>query len=244
MPAIATMETINPEQFLTLGAISIAIVGVVVLASFALMVGSLKLAISFLSDASPGYLACFGSMVAVYFINSFIVVVANDLLGITGILLALPVTCFVAIHSIRRLANCGVLSALCISFIHSILYAVGMLVMIALILVPLAALVPDSDKGAQAEIHDVDEMLTEMEAQMQELDSQRETLDQMEIPEIKQVHFEPEQTVTETRNSETTFAPTPSAEPARRVPVPSSRPRTKTVRRAADGSMVNPFFQD
>ena len=236
------METINPEQFLTLGAISIAIVGVVVLASFALMVGSLKLAISFLSDASPGYLACFGSMVAVYFINSFIVVVANDLLGITGILLALPVTCFVAIHSIRRLANCGVLSALCISFIHAILYAVGMIVMIALVLVPLAALVPDPDKGSQAEIHDVDEMLAEMDAQMQELDTQMETLDQMEIPEIKQVPFESEQTATETRTSDSTV--TPSAEPTKVTPVPASRPPTETVRRAADGSMVNPFFQD
>lgn len=236
------METISPEQFLALGAITIAIIGGVLLTTFALAAGSLKLSIHWIGNATPGFFACFGWLVAMYFVNAFLAVAAQDLLGQVGVLIAIPLTWFVTLYMIAHVANCGLFRAFGIWIVNGILNVIGLVAIFFFVLIPLVAMVPDPDKGAQAEVHDVEEMLAEMEAQMQELDTQMETLDQMETPEIKQVHFEPEQTVTETRTSESTV--TPSAEPTKVTPVPASRPRTKTVRRAADGSMVNPFFQD
>ncbi|MCS7470729.1 hypothetical protein NZK35_29095 [Stieleria sp. ICT_E10.1] len=238
------METISPEQFLALGAVTLAMIGGILLTTFALAAGSLKLSIHWIGNASPGYLACFGWLVAMYFVNGFIAVAAQDLLGQAGVLIAIPLSWFVTLYMTAHLANCGLFRAFGIWIVNGILNAIGCVVIFFFVLIPLLTMIPDPDKGSQAEIQDVDEMLTEMEAQMQDFDSQMNALDQMEIPEIKQVHFEPEQTATETRNSEPTVAPTPSTKPTKVAPVPSSRPRTKTVRRAADGTMVNPFFQD
>ncbi|PAY19666.1 hypothetical protein CKO51_10050 [Rhodopirellula sp. SM50] len=238
------METISPEQFLTLGAITLAIIGGILLIVFVLAAGSLKLSIHWFGNASPGFLACFGWLVAMYFVNGFIAVAAQDLLGQIGVLLALPLTWYVTLSMIAHAANCGLLRAFWISTVNALLNFFGLVAVFFLVLVPLAAMVPDPDKGSQAEIHDVDEMLAEMEQQMQELDSQIETLDQMEIPEIKQVHFEPEQAATETRDLESSEAPKSVTKPKKLAPVAPSHDQTKTPRRAADGSMVNPFFQD
>ncbi|WP_231743917.1 hypothetical protein [Stieleria neptunia] len=179
-----------------------------------------------------------------YFVNGFIAVAVQDMLGQLGALIAIPLTFFVTLYMIAHVANCGLFRAFGIWIVNFILNVIGSFVVVIFAIIPLLAMVPDPDKGSQAEIHSVDEMLAEMEQQMQELDSQIETLDQTKIPEIKEVQFESEQAVTETRNSESTVTPQSFAKPKQLAPVAPSNEQTKTPRRAADGSMVNPFFQD
>ncbi|QEG02507.1 hypothetical protein Mal15_66280 [Stieleria maiorica] len=240
-------QDIPQEQYLALGAIGFAIIGAVLFVTFAMMAGTLKLSIAWLGKASPSYLACFGWLLAITFVNCFLVVGTQSLFGETAVLLVTPLTWFVTLYMVSTAANCGLFRALGIWIVNSFLSAFGMAAIILVALIPFSILGAGLDVGGdrlQAEFEKVDAMIAE-------LDEQQQTLDQIEVPEIVEVSFPSEEDAEPSQPSESidadaTDQKTPAASTIRIKPRSSVRPDRPTVtpRRAADGSMVNPFFEN
>ncbi|WP_182868962.1 hypothetical protein [Stieleria mannarensis] len=240
-------QDIPQEQFLALGAIGFAIIGAVLFVTFAMMAGTLKLSIAWLGKASPSYLACFGWLLAITFVNCFLVVATQSLFGETAVLLVTPLTWFVTLYMVSTAADCGLLRAFGIWIVNSFLSAFGLAAVLLLVLIPLSILGAGLDAGGdrlQAEFEKVDAM-------MAELDEQQQTLDQIEIPEIVEVNFPSEEDAESSQPGESNDAdPTDqnrkAASTIRFMPRSNDRPDRTTVtpRRAADGSLVNPFFEN
>lgn len=255
------METINQEQFLALGALGIAIVGAVLLVSFAVMAGTFKLSVAWLGKSSPSYLACFGWMLAITFVNSFLVFGAMIVFGEVAAMMVTPLTWFVTLYMVSTAANCGLMRAFGIWLVNSFLSGIGLAAIAFVVTIPLAIIGAGVNAGGenlQAEFDKVDAM-------MADLDSQMEELEQFDFPQTTEVSFPTETSIDDDsiptgdgdqvendtsdealHDSEPTpvTSSTASDRAVQHQPRKTSPSRPVQTRRAADGSTINPFFQD
>lgn len=267
------MENVTQEQFLALGAIGLAIIGVAVLVSFAIMAGTLKLSISWIGNSTPSFFACCGWLLGISFVNCFLIYGTLIVFGQNATLLVTPLTWFVTLYMISTAADCGLIRAFGIWMTNSILSTIGIVALIFVCMIPLAII----GAGVETASDNLDNEFENVEAMMADIDTQMDELDQLDLPEATNVGFQEvqfgdsidqddevieEPVVKESASTES--APTETARNEFRSKVavelaetsprssvkPKSQPKQtrgskpKNVRRAADGSMVNPFFQD
>ena len=255
------MENVSPEQIVAMGVIGFVVIGVAILFMFALMAGTLKLSIAWLGKSSPSYLACFGWLLAITFVNSFIIYGTLIVFGQTALILATPLTWAVTLYMLSSAANCGLIRAFGIWIVNSILATIGIVAIAFVMTIPLAII----GAGVQAGGENLQAEFDEMDQMMEDLDAQMEELEKIEIPETTNVGFQsPEQTQSQVeeqldrvRSSERTKLSEQKkielfeqAAPSRQMK-PKSKPRRslktgskKKARRAADGTTLNPFFQN
>ena len=253
------MDNITQEQILALGLIGFSILGFALLATLLVMAGTLKLSIGWLGNRSPSFLACLGWLLAISFVNCFIVFGTMVTLGEGATLLVTPLTWFVTLYMVSVAADCGLFRAFGIWIVNSILSTVGLVAIMFVAAIPLAMIGAGANvagENLQAEIEKVEQMMAESERKLDELDS-------VEFPEISEVKFEPQKrddppTLAETVDpprrdrkpdrleSAQSRGPSSSAEsgfPSRPKAAVPSTPKAKP-RRAQDGSTINPFFQN
>lgn len=255
------MENISQEQLMAIGIAGFAIIGVAILVSFLLMAGTLKLSISWLGNSSPSFVVCLGWLFAIAFVNSFVAFSAMAIAGQGAMLIATPLTWFVTAYMISSAANCGLLRGFGIWIVNSILSSIGLVVIVLIAAIPFAIIgagVQAGGENLQAEFEQVEEMMAEMDEQLQTL----EELESMELPEVTEVHLQaaiedqpveaddPQPAAEEPSNHSlqsvfgTRDAASESTSPQRstkRQPTPVHKAKPS---RAADGSTLNPFFQN
>ncbi|KAA5544551.1 hypothetical protein FYK55_09525 [Roseiconus nitratireducens] len=256
------METISQEQILAIGITGLVIIGVAMVVTLAVMAGTLKLCIALIGNRNPSYLACIGWLIAIGFMNAFIVTTAWSVFGRGAVLLATPLTWFVTLYLISTAADCGLLRAFGIWFANSILGTIGLIAVMFVMSIPLAMF------GAN------------MEGKMKQIKSQMQTAQnaasQQEGPfdpdlasnprdggsqsgaasggGLKKKTEQPDISVVRhdavsKANATTTDAVTKQ----QRATVPKPRPMVKAkprptprpaIKRAPDGTQLNPFFQN
>ena len=245
------MENVTQEQFLALGAVGIAILGAAALACLAIMAGTLKLSISWIGNRTPSFLSCCGWLLAISFVNCLLVYGTLILFNQTALLLVTPLTWFVTLYMLATAADCGMFRALGVWISHSILSTIGIVALIFVCAIPLAFIgggLENASSNFGMDFNDVD-------AAWADNNSQGEPLDQTRLADennvgIREVQFRDPRNQNEganelpvSRASVPPSASRTSVQPKRQTRRASdSKPRK--ARRAADGSMVNPYFQD
>ena len=159
---------------MALGAVGFTILGVALLFSFVVMAGTLKLSIKWIGNKNPSFIACFGWLLAITFVNAFIGFASHVMLGPFGGLLALPLTIFSTLYIISMAAECDLLRAFGIWLVNSLLSTIGLIVIVFAAAIPLAAIgamAKPGEDALQTQFDEVDEMMADLDAQMKELDS-------------------------------------------------------------------------
>jgi hypothetical protein len=255
-----TANTFNAETFLALGAAGIAILLLGTVLVIAIMAWSLQLSIRWIGNRTPGFLASLGWIIAIGFVNLFIVSVGYSALGPAGSLLATPLTWGVTIFMLASAGDCGLLRGFGIWIAQSFLSGIGVFLVMLATAIPFAMLgagMQSIDGNLQTQFDQIDSMLDDTEAFSE---------DSFSGPQPTPVGFpagegtNPWFSDDEAGGSDTA-APVPSAGddaasetvPATPFPVPPApspapaprlreSPPSASPRRAADGSMLNPFF--
>lgn len=180
------MENISQDQFLALGAVGLAIFAIAFLVSFLIMAVTMKLSIKWIGNSSPSIIACFGWLLAMTFVNGFIMFASGAVLGQMGGLLALPLTLFATLYMYSMAAECDLLRAFGIWTVNSLLSSIGLIAVAFVAAIPLAMIGAGAQaggEGMQADFQEVEKMMADLDAQMKEIDA-------MEFPEPTNVSFE------------------------------------------------------
>ncbi len=241
------METANAfdlEPFLALGAAGIAILLLGVVLIVATMAGALQLSIRWIGNRTPGFLSCLGWIIAIAFVNLFLVTSALSGFGPAGGLLATPLTWGVTIYMLASAGDCGLLRGFGIWIAQSFLSGIGSFFVVLVMAVPFAMLgvgVQSVEGNLQAEFDELDKML----------DAEGVSEDGFNGPQPTPVGFP----VGETNNPRISEEPSggnenDAADPRRSSVPPTAAPASRSrkqkprarPRRAADGSVLNPFF--
>ena len=259
------MESFTQEQFLALGLVGFVILGIAMLVSFAMMAGSLKLCISLVGNITPSYIACVGWLLAITCVNGFVAFGTLAVFGQTAMLLAVPLTWFLTLYMVSTAAECGLLRAFVIWLANSVLSTVGLVAIMFVMTIPLAMI----GAVARAGMDDDQAEVVQAERAMAEMDPQNEAPDRLNLPVATRVGFqpgagiesapnegradEPDNAVIFVQALEMTKQSFAAAEPVDTTQ-PESQADSKAMeqlprkpaksRRAPDGSMINPFFQD
>ena len=257
-----TATSFDAEQFLALGAAGIAIFLLAFVLIFAIMTVALKLSIKWIGNRNPSFLACFGWMFAMMFLNLFILVVSVEVFGQFGGLLATPITWAATIYMMSTAGDCGLLRGFGIWITQSFLSGVGAFIILLGLSIPFAILgagVQSAEGNLQAQFDEIDQLIKETE----DLESGRSN-----VPESTPVGFpagessnpwmtggereESDRSIIDVASDEPSSpdspAPRPpqsySVDPPRQSPPHGAAPATlRPSRLAPDGSTLNPFFQ-
>jgi hypothetical protein len=239
---IGFMEHVTSEQILALGSIGIAVIGAAVLFSFAIMAGTLKLSISWIGNRTPSFLSCCGWLLAISFVNCFFVYGTLIVFSPTALLLVTPLTWFVTLYMIATAADCGLIRAFGIWITNSVLSTIGIVALFFVCTIPLAIM----GAGVETASDSVENKFNNAEAMASDAKSPAAT-----HVKFREVPFDDstDQDDPVSAPMETSGIPAKSkavSELGKTSRDTSVRPKGQPIRirRAADGSKVNPFFQD
>ena len=237
------MESISQEQILALGAVGIIIMAVAAIVALAVMAGTLKLSISLLGGSSPSYLACVGWLLGITFVNSFIIVGTITCFGQGAALLATPLTWFVTLYMVSSAADCGLFRAFGIWIVNSILSTIGLVAVVFVLMIPLAmlgAVVDNETANLEAQFQAVEAQLDNVNEEQTQLERVGELVGDtpgLEIGETTEVSLK-------SGSSSQALSPAPPSQKPKSSRQRSTPTRSTAPARAADGTTINPFFQN
>jgi hypothetical protein len=189
-------------------------------------------------------------LLGISFVNCFLVYGTMVLFGNLASLMVTPLSWFLTLYMVSMAADCGLFRAFGIWFANSVLSTLGLLAVVLVALIPLAMLGAGSGVdwgGEQAEVEGPGEgTLTAAP------DAELETPDAADLQDATPVNFQTDQTSVSielgespSREPSATAPPTqPNADKESEKPKPSAFRSWTKSRQAADGSTINPFFQD
>lgn len=244
----------SPEDLLALGAIFIVVFAVLAVLALFMMAWTLQLAAGMIGT-KPTYLGCVGTLLGISAINGAIIAIGQVSLGAENAWMVAPVTWFVTVFMVAKLADCGLIKGFFIWIVNSFFATLGMVVLMMVTLIPIAMLGGGLESTFQ-------ELAAKMEAQDSEEAFDFETgdgpglqsvgygpssnpfgsdSDEDESPsDLSNAFFESDEPAEFSQETE-------SEQPAGGVATRSGttakkNPTPVQPRRAKDGSTLNPFF--
>ena len=231
----------SPEDLLTLGATFLFFLAVFCCLGLLLASWTLQLAAGMLGTR-PSFLASVGTTMGIGLANTAIVGCAQITLGPEQAWMVAPVTWFVTVFLVSKLADCGLIKGFFIWILNAIFATLGFVVLMLVTLIPISMM---GDGFA--------EPFQELAAKMEQVEAEDDWEIQTEtLPEVQNASFQPSQNPfgADSQNagessvadaffqaddedvSDSGFTPSAAA---------TKPPQVKT-RRAKDGSTLNPFF--
>lgn len=240
------MDNMTPEQLAqvtSMGMAGLAIASIALVLIFSLVGFCLNLSLGIVGNRKPGVLRCVGWLIAIGFVNGFISSVLMSLLGNLGGLVALPVNTFSTAYMLSVAGDCSVFRGFLANILSGILSAVSVVILIFVIVLPLGLIGTNAEKGDGEIATMMNDFREAAEASRNAASTDGEGLDLGE--QFNPVSSQPELTPEAKAESllERFGFGTSESEPEpeeAKVPVPRKKPTP--VKRAPDGSQLNPFF--
>ena len=231
------LESLPVDEVLAIGAIALTVIAGLLLIFFFITVASFKMAVSWIGNQSPGWFASAGWVIAISMISSFISLVTVDLMGSFGAIIGAPINWYITLYMISSAGDCGMWQAFKISCAQALFSGISLTgICIAGFLV-LSSVAPNLDE----KLADFESEMKGLEAQMAEIDSmtaEMEGYEGFQAGSVQEVQFNgPTDESTDQSTGAPSVVPAPKSKPA------SVAPPVK-VKRRADGTTSNPFFQD
>ncbi|MEL6107414.1 MAG: hypothetical protein AAFU85_15345 [Planctomycetota bacterium] len=241
----------SPEDLFALGAVFLVVFAVVAVLALFMMAWTLQIAAGMIGT-KPSYLGCVGTLLGIASINGAIVFIGQVSLGAENAWMVVPVTWFITVFMVAKLADCGLIKGFFIWIVNSFFATFGMIALMTVALIPIAMI------GGGLE-----STFEELAAKVEADDSGDDFgLEAQEVPGFQQVGYETSNPFgsdgreddSSSNPSDAFFQSDDSAEygqPTEQESVDSGSTRSDEgvnspapvkPRRAKDGSTLNPFF--